>query len=162
MFVAPTMVRMMIESPALDRYDLGSLKSVIYGGAPMLVEDLKKTMAKLGPCLIQLFGQGETPMTITYLPHRDHVLQGTPEQMKRLASAGVARTNVEVRIFDTKDKELPAGTVGVPGTAEGMSTQTPPTRSTALATPAASNSTYWLMGSPVRCVTARTVLAAPP
>src|SRR5512139_3681600 len=78
----------------------------------MLVEDLKKAIAKLGPCLIQLFGQGETPMTITYLPHRDHILQGTPAQMKRLASAGVARTNVEVRIVDPEDRQLPPGTIG--------------------------------------------------
>lgn len=112
MFVAPTMVKMMIESPALDQYDHRSLKSLIYGGAPMLVEDLKKAMAKLGPCLVQLFGQGESPMTITYLPHRDHVLQGTPAQMKRLASAGLARTNVEVKIFDQEDKERSPGEIG--------------------------------------------------
>jgi acyl-CoA synthetase (AMP-forming)/AMP-acid ligase II len=78
----------------------------------MLVEDLEKAMAKLGPCLVQLFGQGESPMTITYLPHRDHVLKGTPAQMKRLASAGFPRTDVEVKIFDLEGKELPPGEIG--------------------------------------------------
>jgi acyl-CoA synthetase (AMP-forming)/AMP-acid ligase II len=112
MFAAPTMVRMMIESPALNRYDHRSLKSIIYGGAPMLVEDLEKAMAKLGPCLVQLFGQGESPMTITFLPHRDHVLKGTPTQMKRLASAGFPRTDVEVKIFGLEGKELPPGEIG--------------------------------------------------
>ena len=112
MFAAPTMVKLMAENPAVDKYDHSSLKSLVYGGSPMLVEDLKKAMAKLGPCLIQLFGQGESPMTITYLPHRDHVLRGTPEQMKRLAAAGMPRTDVEVRIFDSDDKELPSGQMG--------------------------------------------------
>ncbi len=112
MFAAPTMVRLMAESPAVDKYDHRSLKSLVYGGSPMLVEDLKKAIGKLGPCLIQLFGQGESPMTITYLPHKDHVLRGTPEQMKRLASAGMPRTDVEVRIFDSDDKELPSGQMG--------------------------------------------------
>jgi acyl-CoA synthetase (AMP-forming)/AMP-acid ligase II len=78
----------------------------------MLVEDLKTAMEKLGPCLVQLFGQAESPMTITYLSHRDHILEGTPKQMKRLASAGFPRTDVEVAIFDAQDRELPPGEMG--------------------------------------------------
>ena len=109
MFAAPTMVKLMVDSPAVDRYDHSSLRAVNYGGGPMFVEDLKQAIRKLGPCLVQLFGQGESPMTITYLPHRDHVLDGTPEQMKRLASAGFARTDVEVKIFGPDDEELSPG-----------------------------------------------------
>jgi acyl-CoA synthetase (AMP-forming)/AMP-acid ligase II len=112
MFAAPTMVKLMAESRAAGRYDHSSLKAINYGGAPMLVEDLKEAMAKLGACLVQLFGQAESPMTITYLPHRDHVLKGTPEQIGRLASAGFARTDVEVKIFDPDDKELSPGEMG--------------------------------------------------
>jgi len=111
-FAAPTMVKLLVDSPALDQYDHSSLRALNYGGAPMLVEDLKKAMEKLGNCLVQLFGQAESPMTITYLPHRDHVLDGTPEQMKRLASAGFPRTDVEVKIFNSNDKELPPGEMG--------------------------------------------------
>lgn len=112
MFVAPTMIKQMIDSPAVDKYDHSSLKALNYGGGPMLVEDLKEAIGKLGPCLVQLFGQAESPMTITYLPHRDHVLEGTPQQMQRLASAGFARTDVEVEIFDDEDNALPAGEIG--------------------------------------------------
>jgi acyl-CoA synthetase (AMP-forming)/AMP-acid ligase II len=112
MFAAPTMIKLMVESPAVDQYDHSSLRALNYGGAPMLVEDLKQAMAKLGPCLVQLFGQAESPMTITYLPHGDHLREGSPEQMKRLSSAGFPRTDVEVRIFDDHDKELPPGKTG--------------------------------------------------
>jgi len=112
MFAAPTMVKMMVDSPAVDRYDHSSLRAVTYGGGPMLVEDLKQAIRKLGPCLVQLFGQAESPMTITYLPHRDHVLDGTPEQTKRLSSAGIPRTDVEVKIFGPDDEELPPGSMG--------------------------------------------------
>jgi acyl-CoA synthetase (AMP-forming)/AMP-acid ligase II len=112
MFAAPTMVKLMVDSPAVDRYDHSSLRAVNYGGGPMLVEDLKQAIRKLGPRLVQLFGQAESPMTITYLPHRDHVLDGTPEQMKRLASAGFARTDVEVKIFGADDEELSPGNMG--------------------------------------------------
>jgi acyl-CoA synthetase (AMP-forming)/AMP-acid ligase II len=112
MFAAPTMINVMINSPMVDKYNHDSLKALNYGGAPMLVEDLKVAIAKLGPCLVQLFGQAESPMTITYLPHKDHIGDGTPEQISRLASAGFARTDVEVRIFDSHNKELPAGEMG--------------------------------------------------
>jgi len=112
MFAAPTMVKLMVESPAVDRYDHSSLRALNYGGAPMLVEDLKEAMTRLGPCLVQLFGQAESPMTITYLPHRDHLITGSPDQMKRLSSAGFPRTDVEVKIFNNNDEVLPPGETG--------------------------------------------------
>ena len=112
MFAAPTMVKRLIDCPTVTRHDLSSLKAVIYGGAPMLVEDLMKAMRILGPCLVQLYGQGESPMTITFLPHHDHVMTGTEQQMKRLASAGIARTNVEVAVLDTDDRKLGKSEVG--------------------------------------------------
>jgi acyl-CoA synthetase (AMP-forming)/AMP-acid ligase II len=112
MFAAPTMVKLMVESPAVDRYDHDSLKALNYGGAPMLVEDLKLAMKRLGPCLVQLFGQAESPMTITYLPHGDHLTEGSTDRMNRLSSAGFPRTDVEVGIFDSDGKELPPGETG--------------------------------------------------
>jgi len=112
MFAAPTMINVMINSPMVDKYDHDSLKALNYGGAPMLVEDLKAAIAKLGPCLVQLFGQAESPMTITYLPHKNHSVEGAPEQISRLASAGFARTDVEVKILDSHSKELPSSETG--------------------------------------------------
>ena len=112
MFAAPTMIKLLIESPAIDEYDHSSLKALNYGGAPMLVEDLMQAMKKLGPCLVQLYGQAESPMTITYLSHDDHTLDGDPDQMRRLASAGIPRTNVEVKIFGPDDNELLPGEMG--------------------------------------------------
>ncbi|MBN2333623.1 MAG: long-chain fatty acid--CoA ligase [Deltaproteobacteria bacterium] len=112
MFAAPTMIKLLVENDAVDRYDHRSLKCLNYGGAPMYVEDLKRALGKLGPCLVQLYGQGESPMTITYLPTRDHVVEGTAAQEKRLSSTGIQRTDVEVKIFDANDQELPAGEIG--------------------------------------------------
>ena len=112
MFAAPTMIKRLIDSPMIDRYDLSSLKALNYGGAPMLVEDLIQAIKKLGPCLVQLYGQAESPMTITYLPHQDHVVEGTSAQMKQLASAGIPRTDVEIKIVESDDNELPSGEMG--------------------------------------------------
>lgn len=111
-FMAPTMIRVLLDYPLLDAHDLSSLRYVVYGGAPMYVEDLKEALQKIGPVFVQIFGQGEAPMTITYLPREEHVLDGDPEQLKRLGSAGVARTDVEVRVVGEDGVSLPAGAVG--------------------------------------------------
>ena len=112
LFLAPTMLKRLVDCPVVDDTNLKALKAVIYGGAPIMVEDLKNAMRKLGPCLVQLYGLGESPMTITHLPHNDHVLEGNPQQMKRLSSAGFARTDVEVAIFDADGHALDPGNMG--------------------------------------------------
>ena len=78
----------------------------------MLIEDMKEALRKIGPRLVQLYGQGESPMTITYLSHLDHMLDGTVDQMARLGSAGIPRTEVEVKIVDDDDNEVEPGVIG--------------------------------------------------
>ena len=111
-FMAPAMIKRLITSPEIDQYDLSSLSCIHYGGAPILVEDLKGAVRKLGQICVQLFGQAEAPMTISYLRKEEHLLDGSEEQMKRLASAGIPRTDVEVKIVDDKESELPTGQMG--------------------------------------------------
>jgi len=111
-FMAPAMIKRLIISPEIDKYDLSSLKCIHYGGAPIYVEDLKTAVRKLGQIFVQLFGQAESPMTISYLRKEEHLLEGTEEQMKRLTSAGIPRTDLEVKIFDENDNELPSGKMG--------------------------------------------------
>jgi len=112
MFAAPTMVKMLADYPDIGKYNLSSLKCLNYGGGPMYVEDLKEAIKKLPNCLIQLYGQAEAPMTISYLSKKSHVLEGTAEQMERLKSAGISRTDVEVKVFDESDNEVPHGVMG--------------------------------------------------
>ena len=112
MFLAPAMVKRLILSPEIDSYDLSSLRCINYGGAPIYVEDLKAAVRKLGQVFVQLFGQAESPMTITYLRKEEHLLEGTEEQMRRLTSAGIPRTDVEVKIVDEDDNDLPPEQMG--------------------------------------------------
>jgi len=112
MFVAPAMIKRLITSPEIDQYDLRSIKCINYGGAPIYEEDLKAAVRKLGQVFVQLFGQAESPMTISYLRSEEHLLEGTEEQMRRLTSAGIPRTDLEVKIFDLNDQELPPGEMG--------------------------------------------------
>ena len=105
-FAAPTMIVRLLASPAAGSADLSNLKTISYGGAPMYVADCERAIELFGPRLYQLFGQGESPMTITGLPQSDHAAR------HKLESCGYARTGVEVRVVDDEDRDLPAGEVG--------------------------------------------------
>ncbi len=97
-FAAPTMVKRLVEDPAIGRANLGRLKSVVYGGGPMYVEDAKAAFAALGPRLAQIYGQGESPMTITAMGRElvaDAIARGDDA---RLGSVGVAQTGIEIAI----------------------------------------------------------------
>lgn len=112
MFAAPTMVKRLVEHPMAASQGPGNLKTIVYGGGPMYVEDLKRAMARYGNRLVQIYGQGESPMTITALPRADHARRDHPRHEARLASVGRAQTVVEVRIADEDDVPLPPGQPG--------------------------------------------------
>jgi acyl-CoA synthetase (AMP-forming)/AMP-acid ligase II len=105
-FAAPTMIVRLLASAAARAPR--NLKTIVYGGAPMYVADSLRAIELFGPRLYQLYGQGESPMTITGLPQEFH----RKECLEELSSCGFARTGVEVKIFDEKDRELPAGEPG--------------------------------------------------
>jgi len=110
-FLAPTQIKMLLNGP-YQSYDLGSLRCIAYGGGPMYVEDMKQAVEAFGPVLVQIYGQGEAPMTISYLRREEHVTHGDPDAEQRLASAGIPRTDVEVRIVDDDDREVAVGAIG--------------------------------------------------
>jgi long-chain acyl-CoA synthetase len=110
MFAAPTMVKRLVEHS--DGGDTTNLRTITYGGGPMYVADCKRALERLGPKLVQIYGQGESPMTITVLPREDHMASDHPRYEERLASVGYAQSVVEVRVADGDDNDVPAGDVG--------------------------------------------------
>lgn len=112
MFAAPTMVTRLVTSPGVEGADTRNLKTLYYGGGPMYVADLQNALEVFGPKLFQLYGQGESPMTITGLSQRGHAQRDDPRYLERLGSCGVARTGVAFKVVDEEDRELPAGEVG--------------------------------------------------
>jgi long-chain acyl-CoA synthetase len=112
MFAAPPMVKRLVEHPACANADPGNLKTIVYGGGPMYVDDLKQAMARLGDRFVQIYGQGESPMTITALARAEHARRDHPRYEARLASVGRAHTVVEVRVADAEDRALPPGELG--------------------------------------------------
>jgi acyl-CoA synthetase (AMP-forming)/AMP-acid ligase II len=111
-FTAPTMLTRLLDSPAFAASSHAGLKTIIYGGAPMYVADLKRALDLLGPRLSQIYGQGEAPMTITGLSKAQHAEADHPRWEQRLGSTGIARTDVEVRVVDADDRPVPTGESG--------------------------------------------------
>ncbi|MGH9003300.1 MAG: AMP-binding protein, partial [Acidimicrobiia bacterium] len=109
-WMVPTQIRMILDSPALETADLSTLKTIVYGGAPMYVEDLRKALSLFGNVFVQLFGQTESPMTGTILRAQEHVLDGP--LARRLGSCGRPRAGVQIRILDDSDHTVGPGETG--------------------------------------------------
>lgn len=112
MFAAPTMLTRLVQAPAVAAADLAHLRTIYYGGGPMYVADLEKALTIFGPRLYQLYGQGESPMTITGLSQRLHADSAHPRWRERLGSCGYPRSGVLVRAVDEDDRALPPGEIG--------------------------------------------------
>ncbi len=109
-FAAPTMVKRLVEHP--EESDSSNLKAIMYGGGPIDMDDLLASLDRFGPKLTQLYGQGESPMTITALSAQMHGDNSHPRWLERLASVGVPQSAVEVKIVDNTGEWLPDREVG--------------------------------------------------
>jgi long-chain acyl-CoA synthetase len=112
MFAAPTMVRRLVDHAQAHAEDGTGLKTVVYGGGPMYVEDIQRALKVLGPRFVQIYGQGESPMTITALSRDELSATQHLRHLERIGSVGVAQSAVEVRVADAQGNELPPGDIG--------------------------------------------------
>ncbi len=110
MFAAPTMIKRLVESPADCAKE--NIRTLIWGGAPMYVEDALAALDRFGPRLAQIYGQGEAPMTITTLSKQDIGDHRHPRWRERLASAGKPFSCVEVMTADASDNPVAPGETG--------------------------------------------------
>jgi len=111
-FLAPTMLNRLTAHPASSDMDVARINTIIYGGAPMYLEDLKKSLSKFGPCLWQGYGQGESPNTICHLSKAWHAATNHPRFEQILTTVGVPRTGIQVRLVDENDLDVPIGDIG--------------------------------------------------
>ncbi|MGE4432245.1 MAG: AMP-binding protein [Sphingobium sp.] len=107
-FLAPTMVQRLRRHVEEQGATTVGLRHIIYGGGPMYLDEIQRSLATFGPIFSQLFGQGEAPMTITGLRRNDF----TGADEATLASVGWARSGVEIAVVDEQFSPLPSGEVG--------------------------------------------------
>lgn len=106
-FAAPAMLRMMLDEPAAGPAAFGSLRKVVYGGAPMPRALMQRCVAEFGCEVAQMYASAETGSVVTCLSPAEHRAGGP-----RAASAGRVCPGNRVRIVDEQDRELPPGEIG--------------------------------------------------
>ena len=112
MFMAPTMVRRMLDQLPFSEQARSHLKTILYAGGPMYLADIEEAVAKLGNKFVQLYGQGECPMSITCLSRADIAAATANKDSQLLASVGFPFRGVEVDVVDNADQSLPACEIG--------------------------------------------------
>jgi len=113
MFAVPTMITRLVAQARQETSPAApNLRTFIYGGAPMYVADLLDALDVFGNRFYQLYGQGETPMTISGLNQREHAGTRDAAHLARLATCGVARTGVQIRVVGEDGRDLGPGEIG--------------------------------------------------
>lgn len=111
-FAALTMVRRMVGFAQSYCPEVSGLRSIIVGGAPFYVEDIKQAVGCFGPRIIHMYGQGESPMTISALPPGNLAHAVETGDMNMLSSVGFPQTAMQVEILDHNDQPVPEGELG--------------------------------------------------
>lgn len=109
-FMVPTMIYRVIDWIGDRDFDLSSLRTILYGAAPITVERLRQGLEVFGPVFMQLYGQSEAPNFVTRLRREDHRLD--ERYAHRLRSCGQPVAMARVRIVDEQGNELPPGESG--------------------------------------------------
>jgi long-chain acyl-CoA synthetase len=111
-FAAPTMVHRLVDHVAAEGRRPEGLATITYGGGPMYLADIQRALQVIGPHFAQIYGQGESPMTITVLP-RDVINDAAhPRHLQRLASVGHAQPMLELSVRDAAGAAVPIGETG--------------------------------------------------
>jgi fatty-acyl-CoA synthase len=105
----PTMIYVLLDHGAPERYDLSSLHTVAYGASPMAPARLVEAHERIGPVFLQGYGQAECTGTATTLLKEEHDPAGRPHL---LASCGRAVVGADVRVLDGAHQEVDGGEVG--------------------------------------------------
>ncbi|WP_250291064.1 AMP-binding protein [Frankia sp. CiP1_Cm_nod1] len=108
--LVPTIIYLLLDHPDRKKFDLSSLNTIVYAGAPIAPERLREALDVFGPIFIQAYA-GTEPGYVSSLRKQDHRVD-TEQDIKRLASAGRPLPYVAVTIQDDDDRPLPVGEVG--------------------------------------------------
>ena len=100
----PTIAWQLIEHPARENYDLSSIESIGYGGAPSAPELVRKIREVFGALPGNGWGMTETTATVTQ--------HGAEDYLNRPDSCGPPVPVSRLKITDPDGQEVPQGEVG--------------------------------------------------
>jgi acyl-CoA synthetase (AMP-forming)/AMP-acid ligase II len=110
--LVPTMINIIMAYPDLKKYDLSSIRTIMYAASPMPAARVREAVAIFGPVLIQKYGCHEASAMITHLLKEDHVHNGDEKKLNRLASAGIPSMECDVRVVNEQGEDVKPGQVG--------------------------------------------------
>ncbi len=105
-FLVPTMIAALLDEPGGAPDAFASLRTIVYGAAPIPADLLARALDRFGPILLQVYGLSECPFPITTLrkaDHLDHARRGTCGQPTAMS---------EVRVLAPDGTMLAPGEVG--------------------------------------------------
>jgi fatty-acyl-CoA synthase len=110
LFLVPTMIYRLLDAvEARPGFDPGSVRTILYGAAPITVDRLEQGLRLFGEVFMQLFAQTEAPNFLTRLRRDDH---RTGAHAHRLQSCGQSVALAEVRTVREDGAPCLPGEVG--------------------------------------------------
>ncbi|MFP3501248.1 long-chain-fatty-acid--CoA ligase [Burkholderia sp. SIMBA_062] len=95
-FIVPTMLKVLLDEPGFSEHEIGSLRNIIYGAAPIDASLLQSAMERIPSSqFMQAYGMTETSPVSAMLPAACHVIGGP-----KLKAAGRPAPACEIRIVD--------------------------------------------------------------
>ena len=105
-FAVPTMLYRLLDAIAPGGPSMASLRTILYGAAPMDRLRLRQALEVLGPVFIQIYGQTECPNLITTLTKEDHLDEALH------GSCGRPVPFVDVRVVSQEGLPCESGEIG--------------------------------------------------
>jgi long-chain acyl-CoA synthetase len=99
----PTMYQILLNHPAADQYDTGSLQRCSISAAPVTEELYRAFTTKFNCSMVEGYGLTEASPAVA-VERRS--------MPRKMGSTGIPLPGVEVKIFDLEDRELPPGEPG--------------------------------------------------
>lgn len=106
----PTMIYRIIDFMEGKSFDISSLRTIVYGTAPITQPRLEQALSIFGPIFIQTYGLTETPGAATKLSKENHIVSA--KNAKRLTSCGRPTVLTQVKIIGNDGNELPPESEG--------------------------------------------------
>ncbi|WP_242124126.1 long-chain-fatty-acid--CoA ligase [Sphingobium sp. Sx8-8] len=111
LFLVPSMLRMVVDHPDFQSFDVRSVRRIRYGASPIDGGLMDRAIAAFPNAgFVQAYGMTELSPVATMLTEDDHGEAGRASG--RLRSAGKAIPTAELRIVDPEGLEVPRGMVG--------------------------------------------------
>ena len=110
-FMVAAVLQAVLDVPDVRSYNLSSMRSIISAAAPIPVPLLKRGIELLGPIFSIQYGCTEVGQ-ICDLPRHEVNPNGTPDQIRRLASTGHPVPHIDFRLIDDNGEECPPGKPG--------------------------------------------------